>query len=347
MRIGIVAPLWQPLPPLTYGGIERHLYLLVEGLVERGHAITLFASGDSQTHAHQRSVVAHSLVDPMRCGEAYCYEHYVNTSLAEALRESADLDVLHLHLGSSAVPLAELASCSVLHTLHTSITVDDLWIFKRFPETPLIALTRRQIADVPPGRRRRIGVIPHGFDFATCQVVVAPPAHLVFLGRMGPHKGADDAIRIARAAGRPILLAGAPETPDERAWFDHEIKPELDGHDVVWLGAVEDAEKDELFRGAAALVFPIRWDEPFGLVMLEALARGVPVLATPRGSVPEVIEPGLTGFLAESPEALASQVEAAAGMGRDSVREHAMRRFSVPAMVDAYEGAYARARGCN
>lgn len=344
LRIGIAAPLWASVPPASYGGIERHLKLLSDELVRRGHDVALFASGDSRTAARLTAVVQTGVAERMERGDAYFYEHYLNASLAEALRASAELDLLHLHLGCAAIPLAALARCPVLHTVHTGLTQDDLWMLARFPEVPLTALSQRQLAEVPAARRERIAVVPYGFDFDACAAAERAPDRLVFLGRMAPHKGPDAAIRIARAAGRPLVLAGAPVTRDDRTWFEREIRPHVDGRQVVWVGAVDDAGKDELLRGAAALLFPIRWEEPFGLVMLEALARGVPVLATRRGSVPEVLEPGLTGFIADEPDELARFVEAAAGLERKAVRERASRRFSLTRMVDAYEEAYARAK---
>lgn len=344
LRIALVAPLWTSVPPVAYGGIERHLHLLVEELARRGHSVTLFASGDSRTSATLRSVVPSGVAGWMDRGEAFFYEHYQNANLAQALEASDAYDVVHLHLGCAAIPLAELARCPVLHSVHTGLTPDDLWILERYPKTRLTALSSRQVADVPEERRTRIDIVPYGYDFDSCVAMQDPSGPLVFLGRMAPHKAPDAAIAIARAAGRKIRLAGAPVTREDRTWFDREIEPLVDGRDVVWLGTVDDTTKNELFRGAAAFLFPIRWEEPFGLVMLESMARGVPVLATPRGSVPEVVEPGVTGFIAEERDELAGCAEAAAGLDRETVRERAKKRFSVTSMVDAYEAAYVKTR---
>lgn len=340
LRIGIVAPLWTAVPPREYGGIERHLQLLIEELTRRGHVVTLFATGDSHTSAELRAPCDAGVADAMDRGEACAYEHYLNAAIADALRVSHRFDVLHFHVGTSALPLAELASCEVLHTLHTGITVDDLWALRRFPDAAVTVLTRRQLAPVPDERRGSIRVVPYGFDFDSCGCAGEAREHLVFLGRMAPHKGPDDAIRIARAAGRPLWLAGAPVTAEERRWFEREIEPAIDGESVVWLGPVDDSAKQALFERAVALLFPIKWEEPFGLVMLEAVARGVPVLAYRRGSVPEVVDPGQTGWHADSPAALAALVEQAARLDRRSVREHARARFSHARMTDAYVDVY-------
>jgi glycosyltransferase involved in cell wall biosynthesis len=340
LRIGIVAPLWAAIPPRSYGGIERHLHLLVEELARRGHAVTLFATGDSRTAAALRPVCDGAIADTMDRGEAFCYEHYVNAGVAAALHAAAEFDVLHFHVGLAAVPLAELARTPVLHTMHNGITPDDVWVLNRHPDAAVTALSRCQIEPVPAERRESIRVVPYGFDFDRC-AAAGPPEHLVFLGRMAPHKGPDEAVRIARAAGRPIVLAGAPVTASERAWFQQEVAPLLEAPDVTWIGGVGETEKDELFRRAAALLLPLRWDEPFGLVMLEALARGVPVLAVRRGSVPEVIEPGLTGWYAESPDELAAFVELAERLDRGAVRDRALQRFSIQRMTDEYLAVYA------
>ena len=343
LRLGIAAPLWMPIPPGTYGGIERHLYLLVEELVRRGHDLTLFASGDSKTSARLHAVVERGVAESMEAGEACYYEHALNAGLAEALRSSCELDLLHYHVGLGAMPLAALADCPVLHTVHIGLAIDDVRMLERFPDTTVTALSHRQVRDVPAPRRERLRVVPYGFDFDSCPVATGARDALVFLGRMAPHKGPDAAIRIAERTGRPLLLAGAPVTREDNDWFDREVRPHVDGRRVSWLGAVGDADKQELFESAAAFLFPISWDEPFGLVMLEALARGVPVLATRRGSVPEVVEAGLTGFVEERAGDLAGRVEEASALDRTQVRERARRRFSVPAMVDGYEAAYAEA----
>jgi glycosyltransferase involved in cell wall biosynthesis len=340
LRIGIVAPLWTSVPPRQYGGIERHLHLLSEELTRRGHAVTLFATGDSHTSAALRAACDVGVADAMDRGDACAYEPYLNAALADALRVSDRFDVLHLHVGCAALPLAELAQCEVLHTLHTGITVDDLWALRRFPDAAVTVLTRQQLATVPDERRRSIRVVRYGFDFDSCECAGEAREHLVFLGRMAPHKGPDDAIRIARAAGMPIWLAGAPVTAEERRWFEREIEPQIDGQSVVWSGPVDDSAKDELFDRALALLFPIKWEEPFGLVMLEALARGVPVLAYRRGSVPEVIDRGQTGWFADSPVELTALVEQAARLDRRSVREQARSRFSHARMTDAYLDVY-------
>jgi glycosyltransferase involved in cell wall biosynthesis len=329
-----------PVPPRTYGGIERHLALLADDLVSRGHAVTLFATADSATSAALRAACDRGVADAMDRGEAFFYEHYLNASLSEALRDSAAFDLLHFHTGCAVVPLGLLSSAPVLHTVHSGLTLDDVWVLRRFPRAAVTALTRRQVDSVPDDRRRSIRVVPYGFDFDCCHCGGEPGSDLVFLGRMAPHKGPDDAIRIARAAGRPLTLAGAPVTPDDRRWFEREIEPQIDGTDIVWVGEVDEAGKDDLFRRARALVFPIKWDEPFGLVMLEALARGVPVLAYRRGSVPEVIEPGRTGWYADSIEALTALAKSAAALDRRGVRDRARQRFSHHRTTDAYLDVY-------
>jgi glycosyltransferase involved in cell wall biosynthesis len=345
LHLCLVAPLWTRIPPRTYGGIERHLDLLIRELARRGHRVTLFATRDSCTPAELRAVCDSPIAEAMDRGEVHFYEHYVNAGIADALRAASDFDILHFHVGLAAVPLAELAPVPVLHTVHNGITPDDVWVLNRHSAAALTALSRDQLHPVPNARRAAIRIIPYGFDFDSCAPAEPVRRHLVFLGRMAPHKGPDAAIRIARAAGRPIVLAGEPVSDHERAWFQREVAPHLDAPDVTWIGAIGDAEKDELFRHASALLFPLRWDEPFGLVMLEALARGVPVLAVNRGSVSEVIEPGRTGWFADSPDQLAALVDQAERLDRDAVRDCARHRFSLERMTDAYLATYRALQG--
>lgn len=336
----MIPPLWASVPPKTYGGIERHVSLLADELVRRGHEVVLFATGDSRTGATLHAITPTGVAEIMDRGHAYFYEHYLNTAIAEALQGSEGFDLLHFHVGCPAMPLCLLSRAPVLHSLHTGLTLDDQWILDRFPEAAVTALSCSQIAPIEPERRRTISIVPYGFDFRGCVPAPGPAEYLLFLGRIAPHKAPDDAIRIARAAGRPIVLAGAPVTAEDRAFFAREIEPLLSGADVTYVGAVNEEQKRRLFDRAIALVFPIRWDEPFGLVMLEAMAHGVPVLACARGSVPEVVDHGTTGFCSTSPGELASLVDAAARLDRASVRKHAAQRFSHERMVDRYLALY-------
>ena len=342
LRIAQVAPVWTAVPPNTYGGTERRVYLLTEELVRRGHQVTLFASADSVTSATLRAVCQINLIESMEKGDAYAYDYYANANLAEALRDASSFDVINCHLGSPWIPLGTASRTPVLHTLNTALTVDDIWMLAHYPEVPVSALSHSQIATVPLPRREKIAVVYNGCDFDAFEALETPGKYLAFLGRMGPLKNPYGAIRIAQEVGIPIVLAGHPQDRTEVEYFNEQIMPLIDGKNVNYIGLVNHAQKNELLKHAAALLFPIQWVEPFGNVMIEAMACGTPVLACNYGSVGEVIDPGKTGFYADSVEALPALIPQILSLDRQLVRQHARQRFSHKNMTDGYLRQYDR-----
>jgi glycosyltransferase involved in cell wall biosynthesis len=340
LRVALVAPVWTRIPPVTYGGTERVVHLLVEELVRMGHEVTLFSSGDSSTSAALRGVVDRGVIEAMAAGEALEYHHYATSAFVEALRDGASFDVIHCHLGASEIPLGELSAAPVLHTLHSPLTVDDLWVLDRYPRAAVTTASRFQASAIRPERRGTVRVIHHGIDFGEYTPAYEPGRYLAFLGRMGPQKSPAEAIRIARGAGLPIVLAGGPQNADEEAIFAGEVMPLVDGENVVYVGPVDHVRKGELLRNAAALLFPIAGDEAFGLVMIEAMASGTPVLASRRASVTEIVDPGVTGFYAESADALTALVPHVLALDRAAVRAHALDRFGHRRMALEYVDAY-------
>jgi glycosyltransferase involved in cell wall biosynthesis len=340
LRIAQVAPLWASVPPRSYGGAELVVHLLTEELVERGHDVTLFASGDSRTKAMLRSIHERSVLDAMRAGEAHEYDHYANACLVDALRGASDFDVIHCHLGFAQIPISSLSPKPLLQTMHVLPTIDDMRMLERYPSVSVAAVSRFQASALPEERRRRTRVVPHGIDFSRYELRTSPGEYLVFLGRMGPQKSPHDAIRIAQAAGVPLVLAGVPQNSGEETYFAERVRPLVDGTNVSYVGAVDHAQKNELLGRAAALLFPIQGVESFGVAMVEAMACGTPVLGWRRASVPEVVDEGTTGFCGDSVEELASLVPAVRALDRRTVREHAMRRFGHARMAEDYERAY-------
>jgi glycosyltransferase involved in cell wall biosynthesis len=340
MRIAQIAPLWTSVPPTTYGGTELQLSWLTEELVRRGHDITLFAPGDSHTSAALRPVGKQSVLRDMAEGRAYVWEYYANAALAEVLLESHSFDVVHSHLGLAYLPFDDLSAAPILYTIHTEPFVDDLRALERYPEAAVVAVSEAQVANVPLGRRRSIRVVPHGCDFDAYDPSYKPGEHLAFVGRMRPQKGPLDAIEMARLAGLPLVLAGVPQDADEERYFAERVSPHVDGQQVRYVGAVDFAAKVELLRTATALIFPIQGSEAFGLVMVEAMACGTPVLARQVGPVPEIVEPGVTGFYGSDPEELAGLVPRAAALDRRLVRSRAKARFGHERMTDRYERTY-------
>jgi glycosyltransferase involved in cell wall biosynthesis len=340
MRIAQIAPLWARVPPVDYGGTELLVWWLTEELVKCGHQVTLFASGDSHTSAELRAVYPRPLIDAMQDGAVLNYLHYANASFAEAIRAGAEFDVIHSHGELDQTPFGVLAGVPLVYSLHAALSGDDLWVLMKYPEIVFSALSHSQIREVPDERRRSIPVINNGCRFEDYDLSLRPGRYLAFLGRMNSNKNPLAAIEIARAADMPLILAGQPQDRGERAYFEQKVRPLIDGNKVKYIGPVNQAQKREFLKDAAALLFPIQWEEPFGIVMVEAMASGTPVIACKRGSVAEVVDWGITGFYGGSVEELTALVPRALELDRRRVREQADRRFSHLRMVDGYVRLY-------
>ena len=341
LRIALIAPLWAKIPPDSYGGIELTVNLLLEELLNRGHEVTLFASGDCKTRARLHPVCEENLLALMSDGRAFCSEYYINAAVAEAIRAAGDFDVLHFHTGASSVPFAVTSPRPSVFTLHTSVIVDDLWVAARYPQVSLVGVSRSQVETIRPAPE----VIYNGCDFDAFTPGFERGRYFAFLGRMSDPKNPLGAIELARAAGMPLILAGEPQNAIERAYFEEKIMPQVDGKDVCYIGPVDHPAKNALLRDAAALLFPIRWSEPFGLVMIEAMACGTPVLGTRLGAVSEVVDQGVTGFSADRFEDLAGMIPDLLALDRRRVREQARQRFHFQTMVDGYERLYRKLAG--
>ena len=340
LRIAQVAPLWVNVPPGTYGGIELLIKLLCDELVQRGHDVTLFATSRAQTGAKLRPVTDEILMDMMSDGSASIYEYYGNACAADALAARGEFDLLHFHIGNQWIPMGALADKPVLFTLHTQLGADDEWVIRRYPRVPLAAISKCQVKSVAARHPHPIPVVYNGCDFSRFDPSFEPGKYLAFLGRMSHDKNPLGAIRIAQRAGMPVVLAGVPQSAKEEKYFDQEIKPLIDGVNVRYIGAANHAQKSKLLREAAALLFPVQWEEPFGLVMIEAMACGTPVIGRALGSVPEVVDEGVTGYYGNDPETMHELVPRALALDRAGVRARAQERFSYQRMVDEYLRLY-------
>jgi glycosyltransferase involved in cell wall biosynthesis len=332
LRIGLLAPPWVPVPPPTYGGIEQVVAALGQGLIERGHEVVLVAAAGSELPGAE-------VVSPLGDLPGFIGEPAADWRHALAGVDALDgVDVVIDHSGPLGALLTSRLSVPGLHVTHGPLSAVPVEIYegiaRHFPRLRLVAISQAQRASAPT--LPFAGVRHNGLALDAVPFRARPDGYLAFLGRMSPEKGPADAIRIARAAGLPLLIGAKCREPAELAYFANHVEPAL-GPDVVWLGELDAPEKYALLAGARALLFPIEWEEPFGMVMIEAMACGTPVLATARGSVPEVVADGLTGFVRATPDALVEAVTRIGEIDRHACRRWVAERFSADAMTEGYE----------
>ena len=336
MKIAQVAPLWECVPPPAYGGIELVVSLLTDELVRRGHEVTLFASGDSTTDARLESVHPRALRLDSSVKE---YGIYEMLQLSQVYERASEFDVIHSHMGCAALPYTKLVKTPTLHTLHGIFTPDNRKMFAHAKAQPYVSISDSQ-RDLELDLNC-ISTVYNGIDVDRHRFYPKPsdPPYLAFLGRMSPEKGPHHAIAIAKATGLPLKMAGKVDVVDVE-YFETEIKPHIDGTLIQFQGEANHAQKNELMGNAIATLFPITWREPFGLVMVESLAAGTPVIAMRMGSTPEVIQHGKVGFLCDSIEECIAGVQQAQYLDRAACRQHVRTHFSVQSMTDGYEAAY-------
>ena len=348
MRIAQVALPFESIPPARYGGTERVVSLLTEALVRRGHEVTLFATGDSRTSARLIPTVETALWREPRLDDPV---GFCAATVAAAYRRAArgDFDLIHSHLGSIAFPCAALVSTPTVTTLHGRLDLSGLpRIYARFPDMPVVSISNAQRGPLPEACW--VGTVYNAVDTDRLRFSPGGGEYLAFLGRISPEKGLDRAIRIARRAGLPLKIAARmplenradPNVLADWNYYRRVIEPLLDEPGVEYVGEIGDEDKSGFLGNALALLFPIDWPEPFGLVMAEALACGTPVVARRRGSVPEVVEDGLTGLVGETDDELAELCGRVDRISRAACREAAVRRFSPSVMAQGYERIYER-----
>lgn len=334
LRIGVIAPPWMPVPPAGYGGTEMVLDTLCRGLTERGHRVTLFTLGEATCPVGRAFLFDH--VDPHDMGSCRIELRHV----AAAYDVLDGLDLVHDHT-LAGLFLSQLHHVPTVTTNHCPFDEDLADLYGRVGRrVPVIAISRDQAARAP-AIVSIAAVIHHGLDVGRYPFGERPRDDLVFLGRMSPDKGVDDAIRAARSVGRPLRIAAKMWAPEEHEYFREVVEPLL-ASDIEYVGEVDHDDKVRLLASAAALVNPIRWHEPFGLVMIEALACGTPVVATRRGAVPELVDDGITGYVADGPDQLVAALASIDRIDRHACRESAERRFSMDRMARDHEAFYRR-----
>jgi glycosyltransferase involved in cell wall biosynthesis len=340
MRIAQVAPLHESVPPRMYGGTERVVHYLTEELVARGHEVTLFASGDSQTSAELVACVPQALRSGRPLTDPTVYE----TMQLDALcRQAGRFDVVHFHTGHLHYPLASRLGVPHLSTQHGRLDIAELAeLYRRFDGIPLVSISDHQRIPLP--HANWIGTVYHGLPPQLYRMVSQADDYFAFVGRISPEKRLDRAIWIASAIGMPLRIAAKVDRVD-RDYFESVIRPLLRASSLIeFIGEVDDAGKQQLIGSARALLFPIDWPEPFGLVMIEAMACGTPVIAWRNGSVPELMQDGETGFIVESMEAAIDAALRATSLDRRRVRSFFEKHFTVKRMADDYERLYRHRR---
>jgi len=335
MKIAQVAPLVESVPPSLYGGTERVVSYLTEELVRQGHQVTLYASGDSETAAKLVPIVPHALRLDTKVRD---YLPYTYLQVDRVFRDAEAFDILHFHVDLVHFPLLHEMADRVLTTLHGRLDLPDLVPFYRaFSDMPLVSISDHQRTPMPPVRW--MGTVPHGLPPNLYRYGAGEGGYLAFLGRISPEKGPERAIAIATRAGVPLKIAAKVDRVDQD-YFASCIRPLLDNPLIEFVGEVDEAGKQELLANARALLFPIDWPEPFGLVMIEAMACGTPVIAFARGSVPEVLEDGLTGFLAADIGEAAAAVGRVGSLSRPRIRRRFEERFTAERMARNYVAIY-------
>ena len=337
MKIAQIAPLAESVPPKLYGGTERIVAYLTDELVAQGHEVTLFASGDSRTKAHLVAGAPRAL----RLNPEVQIEIPHLLLMLDTVRQRADeFDILHFHVDLIHLPLFESLRERTLSSLHGRLDIADIWPFyQRFMNMPVVSISNAQRLPMPPVRW--LSTVHHGLPIDLYQLGAGNGEYVLFLGRISPEKGADAAIKIACKAGVPLKIAAKVDKADIN-YFETTIKPLLNHPLVEYLGEVGESEKKQLLQNAMALLFPINWPEPFGIVMIEAMACGTPVICFPRGSVPEVMEDGITGYIVKDIPGAAKALANIAQLDRRRIRQCFEARFTAKHMTDAYLHLYSR-----
>jgi glycosyltransferase involved in cell wall biosynthesis len=339
LKIAILSPVWFPVPPSGYGGIELIVALLADGLVDAGHDVTLYASGDSRSKAKL----------------AYVYEeapsqwigrsHWELNHALACYSRADEFDVINDHAGPSGIALSGLVDVPAVHTVHGPMNGEAGRIYERLaqlvPNLHLISLSLNQLRPQPD--LPWLANCPNALELSIYPCKPHTGDYLLFLGRLSPDKGCHRAIAVAMELELPLKIAGKMQEPKERAYFEEFVEPHLGIHGIEYLGEVSHGRKVELLQDARATLFPIDWEEPFGLVMIESMACGTPVIATNHGAVPEVIEHGRSGIIVEHYREMAEALERADALDPLECRRYVEERFSPERMVEDYVAAYREA----
>jgi glycosyltransferase involved in cell wall biosynthesis len=336
MRILQLAPLWEAVPPPAYGGTEAVVSVLCEELVRQGHEVTLCASGDSQTSAALSSVYYRSLRSADDLGDRSPYD-WVHVALS--LKDAQDFDIIHNHAGELAMAMSHLVDAPMLTTMHCLITPDTKFVWDRYPGW-YNTISHSQRRSMPPIRNTNFsGVVYNAIDVASFPYRERKDDFLLYLSRVAPEKGTHLAIEVAKRLGRTLVIAAKVDRVDQ-AYFESAVKPQIDGKLIQFVGEADSRTKRDLLARARCVLLPLCWEEPFGLVMAESMACGTPVVAFRRGSAPEIIVDGETGFLVDNLEAMARAVLEVERIDPQRCRRHVEEQFNPQRMAADYLSLY-------
>jgi glycosyltransferase involved in cell wall biosynthesis len=338
MKIGMIAPIGERVPPKKYGGTERVVYALTENLVRRGHDVTLFASGDSQTSAKLVSVVPNALREANN-NNPYGVEHLSMLNIGIAYQMQHKFDIIHDHNVYFSLPTATLASTPVIMTMHGAITPEVKRYFEGLnnPYNPsFVTISHAQSLPIPD--INFVGNVYHGLDMQHYPFSRDNDGYLLFVGRIHPEKGVEHAIEVAEYLNLPLVIAAKLDKP-YIPYFKEKVEPRLNDK-IQYIGEVDEERRNRLMSNALCLLHPVTWREPFGLVIIEAMACGCPVIAFRRGSIPEIIQHGKNGFIVEDTPEMIEYVTQINKIERRYCRKYALQNFNVDRMTDDYERIY-------
>lgn len=341
LRIAQIAPLVERVPPKRYGGTERVVHTLTEGLVKKGHEVTLFASGDSITSARLVSVYPRSIREA-RLPDIYGSNMLALLNIGTAYDSQRNFDIIHDHTGFLGLPTANISRKPVVTTHHGPVTAQEKRMLETLRKPYIVTISKSQGQFLQ--NLNHLGTVYNGLDMSSYPFSASHDGYLLFVGRISMEKGTHFAIEVAQYLDLPLIIAAKLE-PIDRPYFDEYISPRLSDERITWIGEVDESTRNNLMARALCLLHPVTWREPFGLTMIESMACGSPVIGFRRGSIPEIISHGKTGFVADTLEEIMDYVPKLKNISREYCRQYALKTFSAERMVSAYEQIYYRLLG--
>lgn len=340
MKIAQIAPIAERVPPKKYGGTERVIAALTEELVRRGHEVTLFASGDSTTSAKLESVFPRALREA-RLKDIYGANYWSLLNIGLAYELQHEFDIIHDHMAPLSLPVANIAETPTVMTAHGPFTTDNRKLFQTLRTPPVVTISESQLYALP--NINHAGTVYNGLPLEHFPFGAEAEDYLLVVGRISLEKGTHYAIEVAQQFDKRLIIAAKLE-PSDREYFRAYVEPRLSDR-VQWVGEVDEDERNRLMSKAVCLLHPVTFREPFGLVMIEAMACGAPVIGFNRGSVPEIIKTGVTGYVVEDTEGMIAALETVSFIDRAACRAHVLENFSVAKMTDGYEQIYKKILG--